>query len=176
MRRFVAYMLAVLLTGCFLPGISSQVTTINASLIYSNSICNSFESAPAATFISDAEAYSRIYGRLRKHIIGIENDKAPEVDFTAENILLVEMGQRSTAGHEIGLAGNAVSVSNAIADVKISWIEPREVYVTAQVITSPCVIIKLPKGNYSHVRISDQNNKVRVELDVPVQGAADAKH
>ncbi|MBI5056425.1 MAG: protease complex subunit PrcB family protein [Nitrospirae bacterium] len=166
-RLFAVYLLALLLTGCFHHVMSSQGMTINASGIYSSSICNTFESAPAATLISDAEAYSRIYGRLRKHIIGIENDKAPEVDFTAENILLVEMGQRSTAGYEIRLAENTVSVSNAIADVKISWIEPREGHVTAQVITSPCVMIKLPKGNYSHVRISDRNNKVRVELDIP---------
>jgi hypothetical protein len=35
-----------------------------------------------------------------------------------------------------------------------------------QVITHPCIFIKVPRGNYQTLRIVDQDNKVRAELAV----------
>ena len=66
----------------------------------------------------------------------------PEVDFTQEAVIAVFSGERPTAGHSV-----AVSKVEDVGDsrvVTISLIQPAPDCVTAQVVTMPYEILKLP--------------------------------
>jgi len=73
------------------------------------------------------------------------------------NVLVLEMGYRSTAGYSLSLSESKIRVKNKEAIVTALWDEPPEDSMQAQVITSPCVIFALPKGDYSKVTVDILN-------------------
>jgi hypothetical protein len=121
---------------------------------------------PAAAWVDNEEALSLVYKRVRKHIIGSGEMKAPQVDFSKDGLLLIETGQRPTSGYELDITDEKVLVNKGTAIVKIYRGEPERESILAQVITSPCIMIKLPLGNYSLISIRDQNNEIYAEVNI----------
>lgn len=70
---------------------------------------------------------------------------APAVDWTREAVLLVGMGQRPTAGHGVELLSPAAPVKEGVAAVRVAFRSPAADAMTAQVITSPCLVLALPR-------------------------------
>lgn len=132
-------------------------------IIYYSIECGRSHKEPAVTWITDTDQLNRIYEGIRKNILGAEPRSLPSVDFDKEGVLLIEMGQRPTTGYQLITEKDPVWVINGIVDVKTSWIEPATGSIQAQVITSPCVLIKFPSGDYARIRVLDQNNQLRVE-------------
>ena len=97
-------------------------------------------------------------------IVSPSPQQTPIVDFTQNGVLLLSMGQQRTGGYAIRLIDEAMHVAGGSAEIKVRWQEPDPGMMVAQVITHPCVFIKVPRGEYRIVRAIDQNNKVRAEF------------
>lgn len=78
---------------------------------------------------------------------------APAVDWTREAVLLVGMGQRPTAGHGVELAAAAGQVKEGVAAVRVAFRSPAADAMTAQVITSPCLVVALPREGLRGVAV-----------------------
>jgi hypothetical protein len=89
------------------------------------------------------------------------------VDFKSMNVLVLEMGYRPTAGYSLSINKEKIRVENKEAIVTAQWDEPPEDSMQAQVITSPCAIFTLPKGDYSKVTVDilNKNNQYSVLLN-----------
>lgn len=135
-------------------------------ILYYSIECGRSDKEPAVTWITETDQLNRIYEGIRKNILGAEPRSLPSVDFDKEGVLLIEMGQRPTTGYQLVIEKDPVLVINSIVDVKTSWIEPATASIQAQVITSPCVLIKFPSGDYARFRVLDQNNQLRVETPI----------
>ncbi|HZX48950.1 MAG TPA: protease complex subunit PrcB family protein [Nitrospirota bacterium] len=132
-------------------------------ILYYSIECGRSERESAVTWITNTNQLDQTYADIRKNILGAEPENPPLVNFEKDGVLFIEMGQRSTTGYQLIIEEKPISVNNSIVDVNISWIEPSAGSIQAQVITSPCALIKFPTGDYSHFRVLDQNNQVRVE-------------
>ena len=47
--------------------------------------------------------------------------------------------------------------------VPVDWREPLPGYVQTQVMTHPCLLVKLPNGAFSQIRVVDQDGRLRLE-------------
>jgi hypothetical protein len=77
-------------------------------------------------------------------------------------VVAVYMGRKPTAGYHVSMASRAVAVGehNELI-LLVSWIEPPGDALLAQVITSPCILVSIPKGNYSTIQVVDEGGRVR---------------
>jgi len=157
---FVSVLLALGfgLAGCATLS-ASGAQPLRAEQVYSAIQCGSDDKSARAAWIADQAAWRQLSAKLHP---------APEVgvDFDREGLLLVEMGERATAGYGVDLAAPEVEVRAGTAWVRTRWTMPAPGTINAQVITSPCVVIKLPKGDFDAIRVVDQNDKQRARIAV----------
>ena len=158
--------LCLIIIACQHMGSGDNYKNVLAEVVYKSHQCNRSDMEPAAAWLDNEEELSLVYKRVRKHIIGSGGMKAPQVDFSKDGLLLVEMGQRPTSGYELDIADEKVLVNKGTVIIKIYRREPERESMLAQVITSPCIMIKLPLGNYSLISIRDQNNEIYTEVNI----------
>jgi hypothetical protein len=79
---------------------------------------------------------------------------APAVDFDGAAVLLIASGQRPTAGHAVELAAPKAPVKGGAALVQVTLRSPDAGAFTAQVVTSPCLVVALPKAGLGEVKVA----------------------
>jgi hypothetical protein len=145
-------------TGSDMP---LKITTVHAS-----SQCG-----PTVTtqWISSQQQFETLFRATQQQMITPALPQPPNIDFTRYGIVLVSMGQQRTGGYVIELAQEDLAVSNDTALITVRWREPEPGMMVTQVLTHPCVFLKVPRADYQLVRVVDQENKVRAELTMSQQ-------
>jgi hypothetical protein len=90
--------------------------------------------------------------------------EAAAPDFSREVVLLVAMGQQRTAGYAIELARPVALVKGSVAGLQVILRSPEPGSVTAQVLTSPCLVVKLAKEGLDEVKVAGEDRKVLAEV------------
>jgi len=154
-------LLVLLLSACRANGIpGSTPATVEAALLTQSSQCWNDGMEPSVVWISNIEAYKSAYKQTRKHILD-DSGYLPNVDFNRSGVIAVYMGKHSTAGYQVGLASGTAAISGHDLTLLVSWVEPPADALMAQVITSPCVLVSIPKGDYAAIRVVDEAGRLR---------------
>lgn len=90
--------------------------------------------------IRTVKDFNRLWDTLKSHA----PDKAatPSVDFSSEMVMAILLGNREKSGYDIKIDRVIDENKRAVVDMTIT--EPAEECISAQIITSPYVIIKTP--------------------------------
>lgn len=136
-------------------------TELPFETLYSSARCDSSVKGPAITWVTDDDAYRLLYRRLQGSLLG--GPPAPEVDFKRETVILVEMGFRPSGGYEIIVNPGSVVKRDAELEVNADFKSPPPDMLTAQVITSPCVILRLKRVSFKKIRLLDASGSVVAE-------------
>jgi hypothetical protein len=156
----------VLLSGCAgAYGKASVVIKVDAETIFSSTFGGPDKNS-MAFWINDEKDLIFNINRISKPKIGGSIVSVPAVNFEKEGILLACMGQKPTGGYRIELASKQVDVKEQTATVTVNWIEPARDAILTQMITSPCIMIKMTRGSYTTVRVVDQNGVIRAETRI----------
>jgi hypothetical protein len=86
------------------------------------------------------------------------------VNFAREGVLWIGMGQKPTGGYRLDPAESGLEIRADTATLRVAWSTPPPDAVLAQVITHPCLLLALPKGGYSRIRIVDLSGRERLEI------------
>jgi len=164
---------AVALTGCS-PADRPDKQPLPAETVYKGGQCAPVGEAakaaetPQALWIPDAAVLKDLEQRTAKRRI---NSGLPEpiadFDFSAHGLLFVYMGRKPTSGYSLELLPEKTFISGQAAIVTLKWQLPAPDAVTAQVITHPCLFIRLPKGNFSKIRVLDREGGVKAVAGAP---------
>ncbi|UCD27336.1 MAG: protease complex subunit PrcB family protein [Planctomycetota bacterium] len=142
-------------------------TSVNVRLLYKSAFGGGTHSRPAATWITEPNMYRRTYQRLGKTTVDSKQKKLmPVVDFKRERVLLITMGQKPTGGYLLDLAKRSADVKSATAILPLVWFKPPPGAILPQVITSPCILLSLPKGDYSRIQVMDQTGRIRLQVNI----------
>ena len=155
-------LLASLLPACRLNGVPEPTpATVEVTLLAQSSQCWNNSVEPSVVWITGIETYRSAYNQTRQHILS-DAASLPGVDFSRSGVIAVYMGKHSTAGYQVGLASrNAEIRDHNILTLLVSWSEPPEDAFLAQVVTSPCLFVSIPKDNYSAIRVIDEADRIR---------------
>ena len=154
-------LLTLLLSACRANGIAEPMpATVEVTLLTQSSQCWSDVVEPSVAWITGSEAYKSAYEQTRRHILG-GADYLPAVDFTRSNVVVVYMGKYSTAGYQLELAAETAAINDHELTLFVSWVEPPVDALMAQVITSPCLLVSIPKGDYLAIRVRDAGGGIR---------------
>lgn len=91
--------------------------------------------------ISSQEEWQKVWGEINLGSTPVP--ALPTVDFTKEMLVLVFQGTQSNAGYSIEVTG--VEKKDGVVGVMVKEISPGGSCITAQVITAPLHIVKMPK-------------------------------
>jgi PrcB C-terminal len=161
MRRTVSTALTALalLTGCA-PTSGLDNAMLPVKLLQGSSQCGDLD-RPAVIWIATPDAWRLRYER----IMAAQSNPPPPpaVDFPREGVVLIAMGQRPTAGYGLSLAETTAAIQDGVLAIRVDWREPPPGYLLAQVITTPCLLVKVPAAAFTRIQVLDQTGRVRVE-------------
>lgn len=150
-------LLLPLLAGC---AHTEPLSPLVAETLAADVQCGREEARPAAWWLTDEDGYRTLAQRLRKSSL-------PPVDFRSHGVLLVEMGRQNTGGYGLRLARPEIEEGgDGAIRVHLDWRTPGPGMMTTQVITSPCLLLKLPRGDYRQIAVIDQHGQTRVSADL----------
>lgn len=132
----------------------------SAEVIYQSQHCNVEE--PQALWINSQIQLQSLFAELRKNIISKQAAQPPVIDFSQYAGLLVAMGRKNTGGYGLELIDNKAGVSDDVLQLAVQWREPAPGMIVTQALTSPCLLLKVPLGEYHHVEIKDQSGVIRL--------------
>lgn len=77
-----------------------------------------------------------------------------------DRVVVIEQGQRPTAGYQVAVS-RVARVRGTELTLHVTLLSPRPGALAAQMITAPCVVVGVPRGNYRKVRVLDQSGEQR---------------
>ncbi len=155
-KRTVLFFLIFSISACDTSVLNSESEPIYADVIFQSMQCRASTSEPTFEVVNSKQQLDLLLQEFNRQILG-GKPKPYLIDLKSMNVLVLEMGYRSTAGYSLSLSEAKIRVKNKEAIVTALWDEPPEDSMQAQVITSPCVIFALPKGDYSKVTVDILN-------------------
>lgn len=153
-----------LLLGLFLASTAraEDPEPLRGDTLFASQMCNTEGSQAAATLINDQQTLESIYARFQSNTLGASHP-VPKMNFARDTLLLIEMGQRPTGGYQVAYNyRQPVALKKDHLAVTVNWVEPDANTLTVQMLTSPCVLLRLPKGDYPKVRVFDQDGRQRI--------------
>lgn len=160
--RIIICLAAILLAACARQHTEPDCQPIDVEQLHQGSNCGKTSDTPMALWIDDHKRLRTVLNDLNRGRIGSGMPEwAREFDFSSHAILFVQMGQRPTAGFSLELIPGRAFVSGRSATVALKWIRPAADVRVAQVITTPCIWLKMPKKSFSTIKILDQAGKLK---------------
>lgn len=153
--RLSLFALSLLLSACTGQNANSHANEMNVRVLTSNLQCEKARGLSLVEINSSAELSARL-----------PNFTAADIDAMLKNerVLMISMGTRPTAGYLLSLTPARARLDRKILSISIIWREPAPDSIVAQVITQPCLIVAVEKGDYNEVRAVDQNGVERARL------------
>jgi PrcB C-terminal len=136
-------------------------TSVTASVVRASAQCGGDVSGPAARWIATEGELLAAMGA--GGAFGVES---PKVDFRREGVLAVFMGQRRTAGYALALQDPTVAIADGVGKVVVRFEEPEAGAMVAQVLTSPCLLVRMPKDALRQIRVVDPAGMLRASANV----------
>ncbi len=162
-----ALLLLPLIAACQ-PGTHNMTPTnkqLGVETLYASQQCGRNQTTPSATWIDNAQQLETSLKRIQGTILGGKPLSLPELDFQHDIALLIEMGQRPTLGYQISLAEtDELCITQGLAHLTLNWTQPSTDAMVAQMISSPCLLLKLERGNYRSIQILDRQNIIKIEV------------
>ena len=132
--------------------------------VYQSANCGRNQASSHATWIDSRAQLDVAYRRARSMTLGTKKP-LPEVQFDTHGVVLIELGQRPTAGYLLRLASQRLVMDKG--DGLITFSVDKPAGVAAQVITSPCLFVAVPRGDYVGVRALSTDGTIRAQTTLP---------
>ena len=85
------------------------------------------------------------------------------INFDESALFAIFMGSRPTAGYGIELHADRAQVRRASLTIPATWQVPTDDMTTAQIATSPCIIVTVPAQPYRRVTVRDQRGNTLLD-------------
>ncbi|PCH60809.1 MAG: hypothetical protein COC05_03140 [Gammaproteobacteria bacterium] len=137
---------------------------LNVEQLWSHTQCGFVEKS--ARVIDNEHVFRQTYFQLGQHLlVGNAIDKSqlndlPQVDWSNKIVLLLAMGQKPSAGYAVSLAKSKSLVNNNVLSIEVNWQQPAADSFQAQVITSPCLLLAVPRHGYRSISVVDHSESL----------------
>jgi hypothetical protein len=138
-------------------------TPVSHQVVHASAQCGA--DAPLVERITDA-------GGLRQAIAGRTvggSPALPIVDFDRSLVLRLSMGQQPNPGHRMGVTGARVEGASRRLVIDTVWATPEPGRMYAAMVTQPCVIVTVPRGDYGSVAVLDAQGRERMGAPLPLR-------
>ncbi len=159
-----ALVILLLASACQTTPVSEahQKKEATAEIILAEQFCSRQASSATATWIDTSQQLQMIIKKLRGNALEIRPINATMTNFQHDIALFVEMGQRPSLGYHLTLAEHQpLRIKQKQAYLTLNWIQPAASATNALAISSPCLLLRLERGNYTSVHILDEQGNLK---------------
>jgi len=158
---------ALFLFGCMAAAAPAGqvVEKLPIETVWASNQSGHVTSRPVALWVTDSSRFNALARENPSRAAAVSIEKH-RVDWLREGIVWLYMGRKTTGGYALSLAAAEATVSNGIAVIRVQWREPSPGAIVTQQLTSPCLVLKLPRNNYSAIEIQDQAGRMRTRVAV----------
>ncbi|WP_372964371.1 protease complex subunit PrcB family protein [Marinobacter sp.] len=114
---------------------------------------------PGVAYIRSPETLESLLGVVGQNMA---TGVIREVDLAREQLIIVTLGQKPTAGYSLGL--DSVSRENSTLKLDVQLTRPAPGTMVAQVITSPCVVLAVAGGDWRRIEVAGVTERPIVKL------------
>lgn len=154
--QFIFLALATL-TACASDDGDSHTNVKNVEPFHTNRICGSEGTNPSITEISNYNQLAEIEKRIHRHLLNYQLQWQNQIEFDTHKLFLLEMGRKPTGGFALTLSDNIITYQDNIIKINVNWRSPNSSAIVAQSITSPCLLVLIPKGSYRKLSVINQS-------------------
>lgn len=153
-KGFMGVIVMMLLASC-----RESDAQVALNVIYQNQFCSS--QSQLFKQLTDQQSLQAAIGSPR--MLG-KTTKLPAVDFSRSYLLLIAMGTRPSAGYQLTLSEPQAGVYDDKLLLPVAFKQPEPGMMQAAVMTSPCLIVSLKKGQYRQVAVQTENELLTLNL------------
>lgn len=158
----LAIMAAIVVSGCVGPGGPRTGMAADIIPLYQSSVCGLKANAPSGIWIEDAASLSA-FGAAYPGLCESGRAACKKVDFTKNGIFLISLGMRPTGGYDIRLAAPELVLEEDTSIIRVQVRRPSPEARVTQALTSPCLILQVPKGEFRHLLARDTTGQLLVK-------------
>ena len=92
-----------------------------------------------------------------------DDDQADSEEFW---LVRVDMGQQPSGGYGLKLLSDKLVISGETASFALQWSKPEPGMAQMQMVTYPCLYLKIAKGDYTRLQVVDEEGAVKHGLDL----------
>ncbi len=161
LHRLLLPVVLMALSACAGSGHAPETERLAARQLLSSVHCAATSSQASLTVITTDQQLDRV-------LAGIARSSGHGVDdqfrsaFARDLIVLVSMGRKRTGGYSLGLADKAL-LQDGWAVLPVTWNIPAQGMMLTQALTSPCLLMAIPRQHYKGIRVLDQHGRVRLQ-------------
>lgn len=150
---------AAIVAGCAMPKLFAGGTAIEVREVGRSLYCNTPSDAPQVMLLPDPQAV--LDWQAARGITLAGGEALAQTAFA-----VVEMGGRPTGGYGVAVA-RAATLRDQAVTLSATFVSPAPGSIRTQALSSPCVLVQLPRGRYARVEVEDQTGEVRARSDAP---------
>lgn len=156
----------IALSGCTHANAPGGFQPLDAEIIHKSTTCGKMSDMPNALWLTDKAKLATIFDKMnRRRIGGSLPDWGETFNFNEFGILFVHMGRKPTGGFHLEYIPGHAYVSGQTATVLLKWMTPAADDMVTQMITHPCLMLKLPKADFTRIEILDQHGKLKAAIN-----------
>jgi len=162
--KFLLLLTSSCITNACLAQNAEHIKPLPIEKIVAAQQCN-ISGPSSARWISDKTQLVATFKQMRSHIIN-SRTSVPEIDFSQYGILLISMGMQRSGGYGLDTSKSPLKISGDTATLILKWRKPAKGMITTQMLTNPCLLLKLQKAQYKKIRVVTLTGKEIATLNI----------
>ncbi|EHQ51551.1 hypothetical protein ECTPHS_02596 [Ectothiorhodospira sp. PHS-1] len=138
-------------TGCRAPCIQGSMEVAAVRVLAAGTHCGHDDPAPRVRMADTLADLERLLADTGLGLAGSQPDPA------RERFILIHQGLRPTLGYRLELAGDHARLEGETWVIRVIHHEPPPDAVTAQALSSPCLLLGMERTQDRPVRVEDQD-------------------
>jgi len=152
--------LLVMLAACAGAGNSSMKESLSVRLLMSSSHCGVMDKEAGLSIISSGNEMEKATSRIARDALG---DSFNTV-FDRELVIQINMGLKPTGGYSLALTEDVYISKDNWVVIGLRWNIPPKGAMLTQALTSPCLLVAIPKRKYEGISVIDQTGEIRLQM------------
>jgi hypothetical protein len=128
--------------------------SVDVSELYTSRLCRGVARAPSVEFLSPGQWRGFLQAQQDRRDLPLEAGGDAR-------IILVNMGEQSTAGYGLRLASRVAQTEAGVLQLSVEWVTPKPGMMLAQMITHPCLVVSVT-GTPQRVQVLDLHGVLRI--------------
>ncbi len=142
----------LLLAGCSISGAGLEETAPQAAVVRYSLQCGSSPREPGARWLRNRQQLAQALRQMQGTPPGTAPE-IPDMDLQRWNLLLIFAGRKPSAGYRLTLGRPALLADGRSARLNVVLEQPAPDSMVAAVLTHPCMLVKIPAGDYHTIEI-----------------------
>ncbi len=147
-------------------GGKSAISNVPVTLLFSGNQCPCEQNTIKVQQFSRQNEITAFVAQNNNRTIGMSKPEVTPLNFFQDVVLAIWMGRQPTAGYGLALAEHTAQIKEKTVIIRLKVTTPAPNHSVAQVVTSPCILVKLPKGQFDSVTLVSQNGQELAKLNL----------